>query len=217
MASLLKLGLEGEGHVTTVTRDGEEGLDFALAHDYDIVILDVMLPEIDGFEVARRLREHGSRTPILMLTARDASTDVVNGLDTGADDYLTKPFAFEELLARVRAVSWRGPIPTGAVLTVGDLKLDPASHEAWRGARKLRLTNREYQLLELMVRRAGSVLSRDALIEGVWGHAADVEHNTVDVFITNLRRKVCSDTDPPLIHTIRGVGFCLKPPIYGEP
>ena len=210
MASLLKRGLDREGHVTTLTRDGAEGLDFALAHEYDVVILDVMLPEIDGFEVARRLREHGSRTPILMLTAKDTSHDIVNGLDRGADDYLTKPFAFEELLARVRAVSRRGPIHVGTPLTAGDLKLDPASREAWRGDRKLHLTNREYQILELLVRRFGNVLSRDALIEGVWGHQIDVEHNTVDVFIANLRKKLSRNEDPPLIHTVRGIGFVLK-------
>lgn len=211
MAALLKRGLDREGHVTTVTRDGEEGLDFALAHDYDVIILDVMLPLMDGFEVARRLRESDSRTPVLMLTARDTPSDIVNGLDTGADDYLTKPFAFDELLARVRAISRRGPIPIGTLLVVGELKLDPASHEAWRGERKLQLTKREYQVLELLARRVGGVLSRDAIIDGVWGHAADVEHNTVDVFIANLRRKLNGDSSSPLIHTVRGVGFCLKP------
>lgn len=210
MASLLERGLEREGHVTSVARDGEEGLDYALLRAYDVVILDVMLPKSDGYEVARRLREAGSTTPVLMLTARDASRDIVQGLDTGADDYLTKPFAFEELIARVRALARRAPLSVGTVLEVGDLKLDPAAHEAWRGTRKLQLTRREFQIVELLARRPGSVLDRDTIIEGVWGHAADVEPNTVDVFVGNLRRKIGGAGEAELLHTVRGVGFCLK-------
>ena len=210
MAALLERGLKREGHIITLAADGSEGFDMALSYVFDVVILDVMLPVMDGFKVARRLRERGCQTPILMLTARDASTDIVTGLDTGADDYLTKPFSFGELLARVRAVARRGPAPRQAVLTVGDLRLDPASHKAWRGERELSLTPREFQLLELLTRRAGIVLSREAMIENVWGHESDVEWNTVDVFVSTLRRKVDGPHDPPLIHTIRGVGFCLK-------
>ena len=210
MTALLKRGLEREGHVTTLAHDGPEGLDFALGRTFDVVILDVMLPGMDGFEVARRLRKDGCRTPILMLTAKDTPKDIVNGLDTGADDYLTKPFAFEELLARVRALARRGPVANGTLLTTADVKLDPATHEVWRGRRKLDLTKREFQILELLLRRAGAVLSRDALIEGVWGHDADVEYNTVDVFVSTLRRKLDGPDDEPLIQTIRGVGFCLR-------
>jgi DNA-binding response OmpR family regulator len=210
MAALLRRGLEREGHVITVAADGAEGLDFALARPYDVVLLDVMLPVLDGLEVARSLRRRGCRTPILMLTAKDAPRDIVRGLDIGADDYLTKPFSFEELLARVRAVARRGPIALPAVLEVGSLRLDPASHEVSRGGRELHLTPREFRLLELLMRRAGKVQSRDSIIESIWGHDAEVELNTVDVFLGTLRRKVDAAGDPALIHTVRGVGFCLK-------
>lgn len=210
MATLLKRGLEREGHVTAVATDGSEGLDFALSRPFDVVILDVMIPNLNGFEVARRLRQRGCRTPILMLTAKDAPRDIVNGLDTGADDYLTKPFSFDELLARIRAVARRGPIPVSTVLQVGTLTLDPASRDVWRGSREISLTPKEFRLLELLMRRRGMVQSRDAILEAVWGHEADVELNTVDVFIGTLRRKIDFAEDPPLLHTIRGIGFCLK-------
>jgi DNA-binding response OmpR family regulator len=210
MAALLKRGLEREGHVTEVARDGLEGFDFASSRPFDVVILDVMLPKLDGFEVARRLRKKGCRTPLLMLTAKDTPKDIVSGLDFGADDYLTKPFSFDELLARIRALARRGPVPVPTVLQVGTLTLDPASREVRRGAREIELTPREFRLLELLMRRAGKVQSRDAIIEAVWGHESDVEHNTVDVFIGTLRRKVDSAKDPPLLHTVRGIGFCLK-------
>jgi DNA-binding response OmpR family regulator len=210
MAALLKRGLEREGHVTATAADGPEAVDFALLRAFDVIVLDVMIPSLNGFEVAKRLRDRGCRTPILMLTAKDASRDIVTGLDVGADDYLTKPFSFEELLARLRAVARRGPIPRPAILTASDLRLDPASHEVWRGDRPLELTPREFQILELLMRRAGNVMSRDAIIEAVWGHQADVEWNTVDVFVGTLRGKVDGAHDPPLIHTVRGVGFCLK-------
>ena len=180
LAALLKRGLEHEGHVTVIASDGAEGLDYALARSYDVMVLDVMLPVMDGFEVARRLRRQGCRTPLLMLTARDARRDVINGLDVGADDYLTKPFAFDELLARLRAVARRGPIPRAAVAAVGDLTLDSAGHEARRAARRLELTPKEFRLLELLMRNEGRVLSRDAIIEAVWGHTAEVKPNTVD-------------------------------------
>ena len=201
MAALLTRGLRSEGHVTEVASDGASGFDFALLRAFDVVILDLMIPKMNGYEVARRLRECGVRTPILMLTARDAPRDIIAGLDIGADDYLTKPFSFEELLARVRAVS--------RVLTVHDLRLDPASREVWRGEKLLSLTRREFQILELMMRRAGRVLSRDDIIEGVWGHAVDVESNTVDVFVGTLRNKVDSPGARRLIRTARGVGYYL--------
>lgn len=209
MASLLERGLRKEGHVATLATGGSEGYQLARSHDYDVVILDVMLPEMDGFQVARRLRGARCKTPILILTAKDGLHDVVTGLDSGADDYLTKPFSFEELLARVRSVARRGPIPRGIVLELGNLRLYPASHEVWRGERKLRLTRKEFQLLELMTRAAGRVLTRDTIIQSVWSDA-DVELNTVDVFISSLRRKVDGERDPRLIHTIRGIGFCLR-------
>lgn len=212
MAELLRRGLEREGHVVTVTHDGHEGLDAALGHEFDVVILDVMIPRMNGFEVARRIRERGCRVPILMLTAKDTSRDIVTGLDTGADDYLTKPFSFDELLARVRAIARRAPIPNGPRLSVSDLTLDPASHEVSRGDRAIDLTPREFQLLELFMRRSGRVLSREAIIEAIWGHAVDVEPNTVDVHVSTLRRKVDASGENTLIHTVRGVGFTLKEP-----
>ena len=210
LAALLERGLNREGHVTALASDGPEGLDYALAGTYDVVILDVMLPGLDGLQVARRLRDEGCRTPVLMLTARDARADIIAGLDTGADDYLTKPFAFDELLARLRAVARRGSIAQAVAPAFGDLSLDPGAHEAWRGARRLSLTPREFRLLELLIRHQGRVLSRDAIIERVWGHAAEVRPNTVDAFISTLRRKVDGPDDVPLIQTIRAVGFCLR-------
>ena len=210
LAALLERGLEREGHVTAVATDGPEGLDYALARTYDVVILDVMLPGLDGLAVARRMRDEGCRTPVLMLTARDARSDIIAGLDTGADDYLTKPFAFDELLARLRAVARRGPVARPVTAALADLRLDPGAHEAWRGARRLSLTPKEFRLLELLFRSQGRVLSRDAIIERVWGHAAEVKPNTVDAFISTLRRKVDGPDDAPLIHTVRAVGFCLR-------
>ena len=210
MAALLRRGLEGEGHVAEVAIDGSEGFEFALLRPFDVMILDLMIPKMNGLDLARRLRERGIRTPILMLTARDAPKDIVSGLDTGADDYLTKPFSFEELLARVRAVARRGPIPQPPVLKVHDLRLDPASHQVWRGERNVSLTPREFQILELLMRRSGRVLSRNAIIEAVWGHEVDVEPNTVDVFVGTLRAKIDTAGDQPLIRTARGVGFYVS-------
>ena len=212
LAALLKRGLEREGHVTAIAGDGAEGLDFALARSYDVMVLDVMLPVIDGLEVARRLRSEGSRTPVLMLTARDALGDVINGLDVGADDYLTKPFAFGELLARLRAVARRGPIPRAVVSTVGDLTLDSVAHDVRRGTRQLNLTPKEFRLLELLMRNDRRVLTRDLIVEAVWGHASDVQPNTVDAFISSLRRKLDGPHDTPLLQTVRGVGFSLREP-----
>ena len=212
LAALLKRGLEREGHVTAIAGDGAEGLDFALARSYDVMVLDVMLPGIDGLEVARRLRSAGSRTPILMLTARDALGEVIDGLDVGADDYLSKPFAFDELLARLRAVARRGPIPRAVVSTVGDLTLDSAGHDVRRGTRQLNLTPKEFRLLELLMRNDRRVLTRDVIIEAVWGHASDVKPNTVDAFISSLRRKLDGPHDTPLLQTVRGVGFSLREP-----
>jgi DNA-binding response OmpR family regulator len=212
MAALLKRGLEREGHAALVASDGCEGLDVALSRELDVVILDVMLPRMNGFQVARHLRERGSRVGILMLTAKDTSRDIVNGLDTGADDYLTKPFSFEELLARVRAVARRAPIPNGPQLLAADLSLDPASREVRRGERAIELTPKEFQILELLMRRKNKVLSRDSIIEAVWGHETDVEENTVDAHVSTLRRKVDGQGERALIHTVRGVGFTVKEP-----
>ena len=213
MATLLERGLRGEGHQAFVASDGREGLEFADLRDYDVLVLDILLPVLDGFEMTRRLRGAGNRTPVLMLTARDAAKDVVEGLDSGADDYLTKPFAFEELLARLRSLARRTPIERGVSLEVDDLKLNPASHEVNRGDQRLGLTPREFQVLELLMRRAGRVVDRNAIIEAVWGGDADVGLNTVDAFVSSLRRKVEGDGRTRLIHTVRGVGFSMGEPV----
>jgi len=212
MAALLERGLQGEGHRVFLAANGREGLEYAQARSYDVILLDILLPVLDGFEVARRLRKLGNRTPILALTAKDSPRDAATGLDAGADDYLKKPFAFEELLARVRAVARRGPIPRSALLQVADLVLDPASHRVMRGDRLIGLTPREYQILELLVRRAGRVVERGALLDAIWGDSGDAEPNTVDVFVSSLRRKLEGANEPRLIHTVRGFGFCAREP-----
>lgn len=210
MAELLRQGLEEEGHAVVLAGNGPEGLSLAQAHEFDAIILDVMLPGMDGFTVARRLRSARNQTPILMLTARDAMTDIVQGLDAGGDDYVVKPFSFEVLLARLRAVSRRGAIPKSALLEVGNLRLDPAAHEVRRDARRISLTRTEYNLLDALMRRAGAVVSRDALIQAGWGFGAEVENNTLDAFIRLLRCKVELPGERKLIHTVRGVGYCVR-------
>lgn len=210
MAELLKRGLEEEGYVVTLAADGPTGLGYAESASFDALILDVMLPGLDGFQVARRLRERGNPTPILMLTARDAAPDVVEGLDLGADDYLTKPFSFEVLLARIRSLLRRGPAPQSPQLRVGELRLDPASHQAFLSDEPVSLTRTEFLLLETMMRRAGQVLSRDALIESVWGNDREIESNTLDAFIRLLRGKIEHGGRGRYIHTVRGVGYTVR-------
>ena len=210
MAELLSQGLSEEGHSAIVASDGRHAFEIARHELFDLLILDVMLPGMDGFTIAKRLRELNNRTPILMLTARDATQDVVHGLDLGADDYLTKPFSFDVLFARVRAVARRGPIPRGVHLAAGDLTLDEASREVRRGTRRLDLTRTEYSILELLMRNAGRVVGRERLIETVWGHDTDIESNTLDAFVRLLRAKVEHSGEPKLIHTVRGVGYMLR-------
>jgi DNA-binding response OmpR family regulator len=210
LAALLRQGLAEEGHSVVVAHDGREGLETALAGPFDAIILDVMLPVMDGLAVARRLRQARNQTPILMLTARDSTADVIGGLDLGADDYLTKPFRFDVLLARLRAVSRRGPVPRPVRLQVGDLVLNTASRQVLRGNQPVRLTRTEYSLLEFLMRRAGRVVSRDAILDGVWGLDKDVEANTLEAFIRLLRTKIDQGHAPKLIHTVRGVGYCLR-------
>jgi DNA-binding response OmpR family regulator len=210
MAELLRQGLEEEGHAVVVANNGPDGLSLAESHEFDAIILDLMLPGVDGFTVARRLRTAHNQTPILMLTARDAMQDIVRGLDAGGDDYLVKPFSFEVLLARLRAVSRRGAIPQPAQLQVGDLRLDPATREVWRGERRVSLTRTEYNLLEALMRRAGTVITRDTLIGAGWGFGADVENNTLDAFIRLLRGKIEQPGEHKLIHTVRGVGYTVR-------
>jgi two-component system response regulator MprA len=210
MAELLKKGLEEENHRVALAFDGLEGLELAKIYEFDAIVLDLMLPRVDGFEVARRLRHAGNQTPILILTARDAVPDIVKGLDLGADDYLTKPFSFEEFLARLRTVARRGSTPRPTCLRVADLTLDPASRQALRRRREIRLSPTEYRLLELLMRRVGRVVTRTAIIEAVWGLENDIEENTLDAFVRLLRRKVDKGFSPKLIQTVRGIGYCLR-------
>jgi DNA-binding response OmpR family regulator len=209
MVELLRRGLAEEGHTVVCAYDGKEGLDYARHYEFDAIILDVMLPEVDGYRVAQLLRKDKVSTPVLMLTARDTVPDLVRGLDSGADDYLSKPFAFEELLARLRALRRRAPVPQPTKLQVGDLVLDPASREVFRGGAGILLTRTEYSLLERLMNCAGKVVPRRSLIEAVWGYERDIEENTLDAFVRLLRTKV--DTrNPKLIHTVRGVGYMIR-------
>ena len=212
MAALLEQGLSEEGHQAVVARDGQEGLSIARSFPFDVIILDVTLPRMDGLTMARRLRESANRTPVLMLTARDSIGDVVKGLDSGADDYLTKPFSFEVLLARVRALGRRGPIAQPVCYQFADLRLDTSTREVTRNGRVLHLTPREHSLLELLIRNAGRVVSRDRILNTVWGFDTDVAENTVEAFVRLLRNKVDLPFDLKLIHTIRGVGYSLRLP-----
>jgi two-component system response regulator MprA len=210
MADLLRKGLTEEGHTSTCAFDGAEGLALAKSYEFDVIILDVMMPKLSGYELAKRLRAERVRTPILMLTARDSVLDVVRGLDLGADDYMTKPFSFEELLARLRAVKRRSLVAQDTNLRVGDLVLDPASREVLRGEERVPLTRTEYNLLERLMYRAGKVVSRRSLIESVWGFDRDIEENTLDAFMRLLRNKVDVPGRQKLIHTVRGVGYVIR-------
>src|SRR5436309_12638099 len=211
VASFIRKGLEEEGHAVEVAADGDEAVERAAdGSAWDLVVLDVMLPKRDGFSVLKALRADGMKAPVLMLTARDAVSDRVAGLDSGADDYLTKPFAFEELLARVRALLRRGGDRASAVLRVGDLTLDPATREVRRGTRRVSLTAREYTLLEYFMRSAGRVLSRPMLAQHVWGLDFDSESNVVDVYVGYLRRRIEASGERKLLHTVRGAGYVLK-------
>jgi DNA-binding response OmpR family regulator len=210
MVELLRQGLEEEGHAVVCAKDGLEGWELCKTYTFDMIILDIMMPKMDGYELAKRLRAEKLPTPILMLTAKDSVQDIVHGLDLGADDYLTKPFAFNELLARLRAVKRRAPVPQPTNLQVDDLVLDPATREVSRGGVRLALTRTEYGLLERLMDRAGKVVPRRQLIESVWGFDRDIEDNTLDVFVRLLRSKVDGNGRTKLIHTIRGVGYVIK-------
>jgi len=209
MAELLKHGLTEEGHHVVVARNGTEGLEMAQSFAFDAIVLDIVLPEINGLTVARRLRESRNRTPVLMLTARDSTADIVKGLDSGGDDYLTKPFSFEVLLARLRSVSRRGPVERPPCLEIADLKLDPATREVTRNGAVITLTPREYALLELLLRNSGRVVTRQTILESVWGFDSDVTENTLEAFVRLLRMKIGPHA-PKLIHTVRGVGYCVR-------
>ena len=210
MASLIRRGLVAEGIAADLAPNGEAALVSASASTYDAIVLDVMLPGIDGFETCQRLRRDGVWSPVLMLTARDAVEDRVAGLDNGADDYLTKPFAFAELLARLRALVRRGEPERPAVLEVGDLRLDPATREVFRGGTAVELSPKEFSVLETFMRRAGQVLSRYDLLEHAWDFAYDNRSNIVDVYVRRLRRKLDEPFGRRSLETVRGAGYRLR-------
>ncbi len=210
IAAFIHKGLREELYTVDVARDGAEALDIALASEYDLIVLDVRLPMRDGISVCRELRAQGNRTPILMLTARDTVDDRVRGLDAGADDYLVKPFAFQELLARLRALARRPPVVQDHTLRVENLTLDTRTHQARRDAQPIDLSAREYRLLELLMRHPGQVLTRTQIAEHIWGYDFDANSNVVDVYIRYLRRKVDDPFEPKLIQTVRGVGYKLE-------
>jgi two-component system, OmpR family, response regulator len=210
MASLLRRGFISEGLAADVAASGDDALWMAEATDYDAIVLDVMLPGMSGFEICRRLRNSGVRVPVLMLTARDSVEDRVAGLDTGADDYLVKPFAFAELLARLRALARRGELERPAVLEVEDLRLDPATRGVWRGNTEIQLSAKEFALLETFMRRPNQVLSRLHLLEHAWDFAYENRSNVVDVYVGHLRRKIDEPFGRNSIETIRGAGYRLR-------
>jgi len=210
MASLVRRGLTEEGHAADIAGSGEDALWMAAAHSYDAIVLDVMLPGRDGFETCRELRKAGVWSPVLMLTARDAVDDRVSGLDAGADDYLTKPFSFAELLARLRALVRRGSVERPAELAVGDLRLDPAARRVWRGAAEVPLSPKEFALLETFMRRPGQALTRLQLLENAWDFAYENRSNVIDVYVRYLREKVDRPFGVQSIETVRGVGYRLR-------
>jgi two-component system OmpR family response regulator len=210
LAGLLRRGLRSRGMGVDVASTGEEALARAAATPYDVILLDLMLPGLDGFEVCRRLRAEEVWSPTLMLTALDDVDDRVRGLDAGADDYLAKPFSFEELMARIRALVRRTAPPRPTVLAVGELRLDPAAHRAWRGKHELPLTSREFSLLETFMRHPGRVLSRLDLLEHVWDHSYENRSNVIEVYVGYVRDKVDRSGEPSLIETVRGAGYRLQ-------
>jgi DNA-binding response OmpR family regulator len=213
IAELLKKGLEEKNHRVTVASDGRNGLELAKTYDFDAIILDVMLPVMDGLAVVRELRLSHQQTPILMLTARDAVGDIAEGLDSGADDYLTKPFSFVELLARLRSITRRVQRGPASTIHVADLQLDPVGLQVFRAGKPIQLTATEFRVLEFLVRRAGRVVSRAGIAEAVWGFDEDIELNTVEAFISLLRSKIDRHFEPKLLHTVRGFGYSIRAPM----
>jgi two-component system OmpR family response regulator len=210
LASSIRRGLQTEGIVADVAATGEDAVWMAGATEFDAVVLDVMLPGMDGFETCRRLRDDGVWAPIIMLTARDAVEDRVQGLDQGADDYLVKPFSLAELLARLRALARRGPVERPAVLEVGDLRLDPATKRAWRGEREIELSAKELALLEAFMRRPGEVLSQTQLLDLAWDYAYESRSNVVEVYVRYLREKIDRPFGVTSLETVRGAGYRLR-------
>jgi two-component system, OmpR family, copper resistance phosphate regulon response regulator CusR len=210
VAHFIQKGLQEEGHAVDLSYDGDDGSFLAEVNDYDLIILDLMLPKKNGIVVCREIRGRGVATPVLMLTARDSVEDKVRGLDAGADDYLAKPFAFEELLARVRALLRRRSETKTPVLKMADLELDPMSRRVNRSGKPIRLTTKEYALLEYLMRNPNKVLSRTLIGEHVWDMNFDPESNVIDVYVSHLRSKVDKGFEPPLIHTLRGQGYIIS-------
>jgi two-component system OmpR family response regulator len=211
LASLLRRGLVEEGHAVDLAADGEEALAWVDVGDYDAIVLDILLPGIDGLEVCRQLRRRHVRTPILLLTARDTVADRVTGLDAGADDYLVKPFAFAELTARLRALARRPPDTHDPVLAAGDVRLDPAAHRVWRGEAELPLPNKEFRILEYLMRHQDRVLTRAMIAEHIWDYDFPGASNVIDVHVRQLRRKLNDPYPDGMIETVRGVGYRLRP------
>jgi DNA-binding response OmpR family regulator len=209
MSILLRDALEKQSHRIVLASDGKEGLDIALNYEFESIILDAMLPGVDGFSIARSVRDSKISTPIIMLTARDATRDIVRGLDSGVDDYLTKPFAFEELFARLRALGRRTISSASLHYRMDDLELDPLTHVASRSSRPINLTRTEFLLLEFLMKNPHVVLRRDTIINAVWGYERTVENNTLDAFMKQLRSKIDGGFDRKLIHTVRGFGYKL--------
>jgi heavy metal response regulator len=210
LAGVIKKGLEEEGYAVDAAYNGEDGLFMAENEPSDIIILDIMLPIIDGMTILRRIRKAGVKTPVLMLTAKDAITDKVSGLDSGADDYLTKPFHFEELLARIRVLLRRDTETKTSVIEIGDLFIDMASHEVQRGGKEILLSASEYVFLELMVVNRNKVLSRTYISEHIYDYNFDLDSNVIDVFVNRIRNKIDRGYETKLIHTVRGAGYMLK-------
>ena len=210
VAGFIKKGLEEETYAVDVAYDGEDGLHFGSEGQYDLIILDIMLPKIDGLEILSQLRDQGKDTPILLLTAKDAVDDKVTGLNKGADDYLTKPFAFSELLARVRVLLRRGKAEVKTTLMIADLTLDLVSHKVNRGGDEIELTGKEYGLLEYFMRNQEKVLTRTMIAEHVWDYNFDTFTNVIDVYINHLRKKIDKGRELKLLHTLRGVGYVMK-------
>ncbi len=212
MAALLEQALTEENIHVYLAHDGETGLAAAQSSPFDVILLDVQLPRRDGMSIARKLRSGGDQTPIIMLTARDKERDIVDGLNLGADDYVTKPFSFEVLLARIHAVSRRRENPQPIRLQLADLTFDTVTREVTRGGITVRLTKREHSLLELLIKNAGRPVTRDAILDAVWGFRNDVEENTVEAFVKLLRQKIDAPFPIKLLHTVRGIGYCLRSP-----
>ena len=210
LSGFIKRGLVAERYAVDVAKDGRSGLELADTYQYDLIVLDLMLPEMDGSEVLRRVRRRNSSVPVLILSARGSVEDKVSHMETGADDYLTKPFAFAELLVRIKALMRRGPVNRASAIRINNLELDRLSQQVKRGGQRIDLTSKEYALLEYLMSNAGRVLSRNMIIEHVWDQTFDGITNIVDVYIRHLRNKVDDGHEPKLLHTVRGVGYTIR-------